>query len=121
MTEKPTEATTKEPPSQLFTKENAKENARKAVEARNKRRVVLPDTPTLENLRDVGPEILAEVIRAGFGEGRWNKLDAKERINALKSALPYTLGRPGLMEKPVDSDERDDGAFTIGKQATTDS
>lgn len=107
-----------ETPEQLrdyvFDSETASAAGKKSVEVRRAKK---ENPPTLEELRARGPEVLADLINAGLGEGRWRKLDHKEQASALKTVLPYLIGRPSAM-KPQENgdDEAEPQGFTITSQ-----
>lgn len=96
----------------LFTPETAAEAGRKGGQATAAKKREQKQPPTIEDLKKEGPEILQEIMRAGRGEGAWKKLDAAKRLDALKAAIPYLLGRP-LPMKPTDEDQETENGFHV--------
>lgn len=88
----------------LFTKDSAAEAGRKGGKASGRAR---SGQPSLEDLRKKGPKVLKDLLDAAEGRGAWSKLDPKDRLSALKAALPYVLGRPGPMNPQVEEEEED--------------
>lgn len=104
-----------DPKPHLITADNAAEVGRRgglaSAEARRKAK-------TVDELRKKGPEVLHELINAGLGQGKWSKLDLRTRLDALKAAVPYLIGRPPPATKGEEApaDEESDQAperFTI--------
>lgn len=101
-----------------FTKANAAELGKKGGEASGRSR---RHQPSIEDLRKQGGSVLKNLLDAAAGKGEWSELEAKDRLSALKAALPYILGRPVPMRTGGDEpEEEESGDFSITEAAASD-
>jgi hypothetical protein len=91
-----------------FTTENAKEMARRAVDARLKnaelRAAVTADARAREVLASHAEALAKELLRAALGKGDYaGQLKPRERLHAVIKALEWGIGRP----RPAIQSDRD--------------
>jgi hypothetical protein len=100
-----------------ITAENAKEKGRagglKSAEVRRLKRED-PEAYMRRQAEQALPDLMADLINAAKGAGRWHDLPLEKQLDALKRALEYAVGRPRAAEKPsTDEPEKPRPGFEV--------
>lgn len=84
----------------------------KRAENIKKRAAVSNDDQAREMFQDASPELAEELLRAARGEGIYEDLSSKVRMDLVVRALEWALGRPAAV-RPEKSEEKPEVGLTL--------
>lgn len=88
-------------PAHRWTEEEAKEQARKAVEAKATKAERIAQLRAEHAAKD---PLFAELVDAVYGQGNFSGLPADKRLAALFKLMEYTVGKPARANAKPESD-----------------
>lgn len=92
-----------------WTPETAKEAQKKSAEVRRRRKLLTP----AERVRDIAAAdadaAIRDLIKGAKGQGEYETLSPKERLDMWKTVLAYGVGRPTSSKVTQAEDNDEDG------------